>query len=344
MPFDRSLTACLACALLVCLQACSSTKVAPPEPDPVVEQRFREENAAKQAERDWIEHFDTVLLRLDRGLAEWATSRSKSENRKAEGRAVSLEKYLEHMATRFVTQLLSLLDRKEPPRRRAIAAATLGFARFRSLEKNPGKAEQMEADLIAPLHDALSDPDESVQINACLGLGVLAKTSTPLDRLTAMASSGDTPGPVRRAATWTLLQLQRAGAPDAAWLRRFLAIWPRILRGDPLAKDELLVMHALRGAGLLRDQTMLARVKPYFSHARPLVRQTALIAAARSRNRQAIPAVLSFLTDEEPNANVRLTARKALKALGNNRVDHGYDIKAWRKEFQLEETDATKRR
>jgi hypothetical protein len=290
------------------------------EKDPAIEQQYRQTQQEKEALRARQQDMNLILLRLDEALAEYVVARAQAENERAERRAEALKSYLDTMSRRHKGELLAMLDPSEPARRHAIAAAALGFAD--------------DDALVAPLLNLLTDREAYVRTNACLGLGQLARPVTPLDTLMEICRNPGEPIATRRAAAWALLRVQIAGGPAAA----FRAFWPEILVGDPVTMDASLAVHALRGLGMLRDPSVLEPVARYFSHPQPLVRQAALVAAGRSRNRGAAPLLLASLSDTEPNLNVRLTARKALKALTGDRIDHEYDVAAWRREFDLEKT------
>lgn len=305
------------------LGACSSVDSAGGKTkDPAFEEEAKARAAERNAQLARDRDFDLVLLRIDKALDEYATNASKSENQKAQRRAESLRKYLEVQSRRFGSNLVGALG-SDAMRQRSIASAALGFS---------GDESYVEA-----LVNALDDEELIVRSNSALGLGQLAAASTPVERLAEIASDVDADIRERRAAAWALFRIQTAVRPKGFIPQDkgpFRKVWPAILAGETLNKDGILTVQALRGLGLLRSPSTLASASPYLSHPKALIRQAALVAVARSRNRRGAPMVLPFLSPSETNPNVRLTARKALKALTGDRVDHEYDTKLWRREFE----------
>jgi HEAT repeat protein len=299
---------------LVLGAGCASTAVEEPDKSPEIEQRAREEREQAGQAKARHSDFNLIRIRLDEAISGYVSFQAQSENPRAERQAESLRSYIEAQAKRFRDDLLADLQDSDP-RLRTIAAAALGFGGDQAL--------------VDPLLLALSDPVDSVRASACLGLGVLAKVTTPLDQLWNLLLDDKQSVPVRRAAAWVLVKLQLAGAPSAAFTQGL----PRALQGDPLTKDDVVLVQCLRGLGLLRNPNLMPAALPYLSHPTPLVRQAALIAVGRCQNREAVPLVLPFLSATEANPNVRLTARKTLKALTGNRIDHEYDVAAWQREF-----------
>jgi HEAT repeat protein len=298
----------------VLVAGCASTANEEPVKSPELEQRAREEREQAAQAKARNADFNLIRIRLDEAISGYVSFQAQSENPRAERQAESLRTYVETQAKRFRDELLADLQDSDP-RLRTIAAAALGFAGDQAL--------------VDPLQLALGDPVDTVRASACLGLGMLAKVATPLDQLWNLLLDDKQPVPVRRAAAWTLVRLQTAGVPATAFAQGF----PRALQGDPLTKDNVVLVQCLRGLGLLRNPNLMAPALPFLSHPTPLVRQAALIAVGRCQNREAVPLILPFLSPSEANPNVRLTARKTLKALTGNRVDHEYDVAAWQREF-----------
>ena len=321
-PSSLALRTLLLLALALALGSCASS----PEPrrgkkDLALEEQMRREAAQKRANTARNKDFDVVLIRIDKALSDYASNVSKSENIKAQRRATSLKKYLEVQSEHFERQLLEALG-SDDLRLRSISAAALGFSN--------------DQGVVEPLVNALEDRESLVRSNACLGIGQLASPNTPIGGLARIAKDDKRSIEERRAATWALFRIQTAVQPKGFAPQTsddFAKIWPAILAGDTLDKDAILVILALRGLGLLRNPATFETAARYLSHPKALVRAAALIAVGRSRNRRAAALVLPFLSQSQTNPNVRLTARKTLKALTGNRVDHEYDVKAWRKEF-----------
>ncbi|MEZ5989219.1 MAG: HEAT repeat domain-containing protein [Planctomycetota bacterium] len=307
-------------SLLLAVVACGSAPEAG-HPDPGIEQRFLEDQQARRdaAKRD--EDFQTLLLNLDQGVAEYVTDLANAENEQAWRRAEAMRKWIEAVVAKQRRNLVPLLQDEEA-RLRGIAGASLGF------DKGTTSTPQTVSALVMALE---TEKVPAVQSNLCLGLGLLGSASTPLDRLIALAVDSTTPLQVRQSAAWALLELQEAGAPAA----QVGATWSRVLEGDIYVKDARLVLNALRGIGLLREPRWLEVVLPYLEHPQPLVRQAALVAVGRLGDRAGARYVLHLLGPQERNPNVRLFARKALQALAGHDVDHQYDWQAWAREFRL---------
>ena len=316
-PTPRSLTAFAAGSLLVIAMGCSSTPTKPTGTlDPSLESKAKREQEHKKALRAKQDNFERVVLALDQALSEFAINTAKSESDKAARRAVALREFIELRSKKYAADLLGYLG-AESPRRRAIAAAALGFTR--------------DENFVNAIANRLGDPESYVRTNAAFGLGIMADPArTPLTDLKRIASNYETNIEERRSATWALLQLQVAGADKKA----IAPIWRDLLSGDVMQKDEMVLVHALRGLGLLRDPGVLDDAARYLSHPKAFIRTAAIIAAARTTNRRAAKFLIPILGVAESNPNVQLAARKGLKALTGNRVDFEKDVRSWQNEFK----------
>ncbi|GEM_PF-3298041 len=305
-------------ALLAAMTSCGSRPR--PEPDPAIEQEFLAEAKHKAEVLARNRDFQRRLLRLDQALALFAKNAAHGEDPKARAKAKSLGRFLEKESLQLRKELLPLLEEGEV-RGKTIAAAALGFTG--------------EQDLAPALVACLESSREPQVRTACLlGIGRLASPLTPLEPLTRILLDERAPLIHRRNASWALLRILDGGAKNQG----FLELWKRILEGDPLSKDPVIAMHALRGLGLLRNPEALPALRPYLAHPKALIRETALIAIGRSGDPSAAAYILPLIGDLERNPNVRLTARKALKALAGGEVDEGYDQQAWRQRFGLKDS------
>ncbi len=257
-----------------------------------------------------------LLQQFDQAIRAFRSTSARSENAASVRKAEAAKKLLEQLSAKHEQRLVLLLQ-DEAPRARWISAAALGFCG--------------DPNIVGAIDKALMDRVPRVRESAAFGLGVLALPYTPLERLNRLVLDEKENEFVRKSAAWALVRLQLAKAPP----KNFAALWPEVLKGDPLRKDPVLCMHALRGLGLLRSEDNLGTLRPYLSHPTPLLRQAALIAVGRTGSKRAARWILPFLTPEERVPNVRLTARKALKQLTGNRVDHEFDLDAWKREFGL---------
>jgi hypothetical protein len=305
-------------ALPFALFACASGgDAARGESDPSIEQEFSANDKLRKEQREREGQLGNLLKRFDDALEAYQRNLQLGSGADVQQKVESLESLLEQESIRFQAKLLMLLG-DEQPRPRWIAAAALGFT---------GDANVMEA-----LRTRLSDPVARVRESAAFGLGQLSVPYTPVAPLERILFE-DESLPVRRSAAWALVRLQQAKAPRA----EFVPIWPRLLQGDALRLDEILALHGLRGIALLGEERFAPSAEPYLQHPRALIRQVAIIALARSGRVQDAAAIVPFLSPQESAPNVRLTARKALKHLTGNKVDHGFDLGAWRAEFGLVE-------
>ena len=59
----------------------------------------------------------------------------------------------------------------------------------------------------------------------------------------------------------------------------------------------------------------------------------AVVAQGKIKNQESFPVLLELIKESETNENVRLVARKSLKALAGG-VDRGYDVELWQRLFQ----------
>ncbi|PIE23908.1 MAG: hypothetical protein CSA62_05815 [Planctomycetota bacterium] len=311
--------ALLAALLLLGLSACSSRGESAAK-DPSIEKQFSETEKMRQEQKAREQQTGFLLKRFDDALNAYHHNLQLGSGQDIATKVESVRQLLEQEALRFQSQLLGFL-RDEEARPRWIAAAALGFS---------GDPKVMEALVVM-----LKDPVARVRESAALGLGQLAVPYTPLDALEERLFDPREELPVQRSVAWCLVRLQLAKAPAEPFRR----IWPELLAGNLFRKDEILSLHGLHGLGLVGEQRFAAEAKRYLAHPRALLRQSALIALARCGTRENASDILPFLSQAESAPNVRLTARKALKHLTGNRVDHGFDLGAWRAEFGLVEQE-----
>lgn len=147
----------LAAALLP-LTACAST----PE-----EQDLLPFEVDSMEVEDDAESVGYLMAQLDRGIRAWSklkqVTRTVEEDRQMRG----WEGWVGSQARQHLEEVLEQLE-SGPPNNRAVAAVALGFTR--------------EEPALGPLLAAVEDRDPLVVGNALLGLGILARPETPLDR------------------------------------------------------------------------------------------------------------------------------------------------------------------
>jgi HEAT repeat protein len=303
---------CASAALTLLFAGCGAAPE--PVPDPQLEQNFIDEQAEKEKQLARQDEFGAVLLRLDKALDKYVAAWLTADYETAEQLQGKLDTYIRQEVDKHFAELVRAADQRELPANRTIAAAALGFS---------GRREALD-----PLLNAAHDKNPEVAIAALLGLAVLRDPNTPPAALgEIMMGAADLQ--VRRNASLALLKLQeRLFKPEVT-----LPIWQQVL-AEPLDKvDPAILMHAIRGVGLLRDPACARDIERYVSHPVAKLRETTAIALGRMKNPASHTSLLALLGPTESNPNVRLAARKALQALAGN-VDRGYDVEEWRKAFE----------
>jgi hypothetical protein len=306
--FDRRLLPAALCLLTACAGGPTPSK------DPAIEQEFarRKAEAEKAAARDTYER---ALIHLDQSLDKYVQAKFGAGNPNADQLSASLEKWIGNTVDKYFDRLLHSAVDASIPGNRAIAIAALGFSK--------------RAEALDPLLNGLTDKDSTIVGNAALGLGVLADPRTPPAALAAIVEDDRQQDLARISASRALLMLQQAGYG----VDQIAPVWLRILSLPHDKNDPAILVHSLRGVGLLRKPEFAKQVEPYASHPTPLVRQAAAIALGRLGSADSHVALLALIGPAETNANVRLAARKALEALAGG-VSRGYDVEGWRKVFQ----------
>jgi HEAT repeat protein len=296
------------------LIACGSTPKA--KKDPEIEQRFLAEQKRREDFLAKSKNTQRKLILLDQAMFEFASNFSHKENPKAQRKAESLLRFLRTQTLKIENELIRE-QRDGSPRDRSISTAALGFV--------------TDKRILPLLVAGLRDKDPQVRISAAFALGVQGNPLTPVQELGKVLLDPEEDTILQRNASWAMMRIQENGAPQAI----FRKLWQKYLNGDPISKDLVVLVHTIRGVGLLRSPDTLPSLIPYLSHPKPLIRQATAIAMGRSGNREAAKLLLALLGGRENNPNVRLATRKALKALSGGAVDHEYDLSAWKKEFGL---------
>ncbi len=294
--------------------SCGSTPKA--EKKPEIEQRFLAEQKRREEFLAKASNIQRKLILLDQAMFEFASNFSHKENTKAQRKAEGLLTFLRTQTLKIENELIRE-QREGSPRDRSISMAALGFVNDKR---------------VLPLLVAgIQDKDPQVKISAAFALGVQGNPLTPIQELGKTLLDPEADTILKRNVSWALMRIQENGAPQAP----FRKLWIKYLKGDPISKDLVVLVHAIRGTGLLREPDAFPPLKPYLHHPRPLIRQATAIAMGRSGDREAAKLLIDLLGGRESNPNVRLAARKALKALAGGAVDREYDLAAWKKEFGL---------
>ena len=302
-------------AWLLFLASCGSTPKA--QRDPEIEQRFLAEQKRREEFLAKSKDTPSKLILFDQAMFEFASNFAHKENPKAQRKAEGLLGFLRLQTLKMENELIRE-QRDGSPRDRSISTAALGF---------------VDDKRVLPLLIAgLQDKDPQVKISAAFAMGVQGNPLSPVQELGKILLDPDAPTILQRNASWALMRIQESGAPQAP----FRKLWQKYLKGDPISKDLVVLVHSIRGIGLLRSPDALPTLVPYLQHPKPLIRQATAIAIGRSGNRDGAGLLIDLLGGRENNPNVRLAARKALKALAGGAVDREYDLAAWKKEFGLE--------
>ncbi len=167
----------------------AKTDAAQAKPDP--------EPFAEQAEKNRkIEPIGKYLADLDNSMRAWTrlhmTAATADERKKARLLELNIATRAHQRRSEITEQLVT-----GPLANRVIAASALGFTR--------------DAEAQSPLLSALEDSSQDVVANALLGLMLLGRSDTPLDRICDLARTSSDAG-VRTNAMQCLASLVQAGA------------------------------------------------------------------------------------------------------------------------------------
>lgn len=183
---------CAQSLLLALATACASTSSKESAPDTAPQRPI---GAIVEATNS-PEAIGTLLVNLDASIRAWTTltmtARTEEERRKAS----LLEQNLMYVTHKRVAELIEQLE-AGPLNNQIVAASALGFTR------DP----QAQSPLIA----ALESPHAEVVSNALLGIALLGRTDTPLERVCALLRTSPEPW-VRSNAAQCLASLTQAGA------------------------------------------------------------------------------------------------------------------------------------
>ena len=261
------------------------------------------------------EPIQSVMLKINSAQRSWMNYVRDLPKREAAARVKTIEKYLREATSKRFNEILNyLIEGREFFK--SIAAFAVGWPR------NP--------DAIEPLIQALRDDSNAVVANACLGLYVLCLPEIPVEPLEEVAKHHDDPD-CRANAVLALSAL--AGLPNGKRVRPILL--------DLLTdKDARIRVHALRGLFKVAEKDDVDKIIPLIKDPIPLVRRAAVGVAGKLGGSKAVEALISAVSPEEPDKNVRLFARKALQRI--SKKDGGYNVNEWKRIFALELLESNK--
>lgn len=137
-----------------------------------------------------------VISKLDNSLRQWSSLAATGDKDKDGRRGLAIQEELRHRSRKYYWMLVKQLE-TGPVRNRMVCAMALGFT------NNP--------DALSVLVAALEDRDERVEINALIGLSVLASKDTPLSVLTYRMKEHENPQ-ARAMASSAVVYCLQAGA------------------------------------------------------------------------------------------------------------------------------------
>lgn len=195
-------TSPLAAALLVLLTALSGCS-SPPELSPAAEAADQTKSSAPEQPIAALveatrtpEPIGKLLATLDQEITAWNNLFLMSQTETDRAKARNLEKSIMTTTYNRRGEIIEQLE-SGPMNNRIVAAAALGFTR--------------DPAVLSPLLAALDDTEPQVVSSALLSLWLLEQADTPLDRITALLTSGDTEE-VRTNAALCLSTLVKKGA------------------------------------------------------------------------------------------------------------------------------------
>lgn len=328
------------CLSLTLLGACATPGKKDPEAYETLVKQREQSNAAIKADAQFV---PKIMQDFDKSIDKYFQARAKSPDQ----RAVQLKESFDRILRQEVRKNFDLLVMKAEETRdqedREIALVALGFADESAVEyvKRDGyltkqaktvKGERRYADAaLNCMITALQETEPRVVEKALLGLGLLAHENTPITEIGVLLEDSKQSADVRRNASWALSVMQAQITPE-----RRKAIRPIFIRllSQPLGDvDPPVVAQALYSLGNFRNSQDAKVIQPYCKHPMGLIRVRAAIALGKIKNQESFPALLELIKESETNENVRLVARKSLKALAGG-VDRGYDVKLWQRLFQ----------
>lgn len=248
-----------------------------------------------------------LLARIDTAIERWNQLQLSGQSGEDREKARKLELWIQGDAHRRRAEIVEQLE-SGAPQNRTIAAMALGFTR--------------ETEVQSPLLAALDDSDPGVVSNALLGLWLLERSDTPLEKIAGLLRTSSDPT-LRSNAALCLASLTSKGAKDPAALE---AARVGLLDAEPGVRSQCALV-----LGNLVDKASLDSLTDH------LVDPVPLVAAASAR-------AIGHIGRNEPSAKGK-AARALVAALDEAKgaaekevhsnlvylagVDHGKDAKDW---------------
>ncbi len=295
------------------LAGCGSTPES--SPDPEIEAAFAQKNRDAAADLARRRRFEQVLNNTDRMLERYMLALLSSGSTRATSDAATFEKQLTKTVDEYYALFMRAAIDKKVPRNRAISLAVLGMS---------GRREALD-----PMLNGLEDDNPEIVTSSVFGIALLKDGRTPPSYLHRVIDRTILADEVRNSAAWALVQVQMASVDSKACE----SVWTAVL-GGPIEKPlPGVAVSALRGVGLSGNAAHNETALRYLAHPKPKVREAAAIAVGRLGVAGSHAQLFPLISPAEGNPNVRLAARKALKALAGG-TDRGYDLREWQRLFE----------
>jgi hypothetical protein len=142
-----------------------------------------------------------LLSNLDLAIQRWSQLHLTGSSGDDQTKALMLDKWIAGEAHRRRSELIEQLE-SGPRQNRIVSAMALGFTR--------------EVEIQSPLLSALNDPDGEVVSNACLGLWLLERADTPLERLCEIVRTHQAASARSNAALCLMVLTKKGARADCA--------------------------------------------------------------------------------------------------------------------------------
>ncbi|MCR9245215.1 MAG: hypothetical protein NXI31_09300 [bacterium] len=320
------------------MAGCASTTTDPFGNKVAVPDEEARQAALAEAEKQ-RRKFENVLLKLDQSMESYSRALANRGANRADLQRERLQKLIRDLVLDRGSQAFNKpVDSKEA----AAGPMSIGdnFYRLRataidgSNERNQGIA--LAALGFSDQPEVMSTIVQGAQLDkpylidrAVFGLAMLRAPDTPPGVLAAIVENEKLSDASRTQAAWALYRIQerssRGPEVESAWQRLAARAGKTMPAGA--------LVQIVRGLGLTRDSKHANLVVPHAKSNVPLLRMATANALARMNAQEQFETLLDLIGPGETVPNVRLAARKALRALAGQ-VDYVYDVEAWRKAFE----------